>query len=249
MGYKEKLRIQFSIYFKNYAYIVIAMVMFAVAEGMDNLTINRNLAFNINDYYNQGNRVVFNIMIIFLFLSTDFVRLYNETASYFISLGFTRKRYYLGNVIVMILTSLLISAACFLTFFLILNLDAKTGNYGFIQYFGYRFLSFNVVTVMQIIILTIAIYIFVCMLANLAGILGMILTIKGKRIVPIIMTIILGMALIWIIYYPTTINYAFEKFICINNSYALYIIVLIVLSFLAYILGKNLFMKIDLKNR
>lgn len=249
MAYKEKLKFQFIIYFKNYAYIIIAMVMFAVAEGMDNLTISRNLALNINDYYNQGNRVILNIMIVFLLLSTDFVRLYNETASYFISLGFTRKRYYLENVIVMILTSLLISAACFATFFLTLNLDTGEGKYGFIQYFGYKFLSFNVITVLQIIILTTAIYIFVSLLANLAGILGMILTIKGKRILPIIITIILGPLGAWIIYYPNAVNYIFEKFIYINNSYALYLIVLIALSFLAYILGKNIFMKIDFKNR
>lgn len=249
MAYKEKLRFQFSIYFKNYAYIIIAIVMFAIAEGMDNLTISRNLALNINDYYNQGNRVILNIMIVFLFLSTDFVRLYNETASYFISLGFTRKRYYFENVIVMLLTSMLASAACFLTSFLILNLDDRAGNYEFIQYFGYKFLSFNVIAAMQIIILTTAIYTFVCMLANLTGILGMILTIRGKRIVPIIITAIFGPLGGWIIYYPTTVNYVFEKFIYINNSYALYLIVLIVFSFLAYILGKNIFMKIDFKDR
>lgn len=249
MRYNEKLKFQFSIYFRNYAYIIIAMIMFAVAEGMSNISTSMNLNFNINNYYNQENQVVFNIMIIFLFLSTDFVRLYNETASYFISLGFTRKRYYLGNVIAMILISLLISAACFLTSFLILKLDARAGNYGFIQYFGYKFLSFNVITVFKTIMLTTAIYIFVSMLANLAGILGMMLTMKGKRIVPIIMTIIFGLIFIWIIYYPNAVNYAFEKFIYINNSYALYLIVLIALSFLAYILGKNIFMKIDIKNR
>lgn len=249
MRYNEKLKFQFSIYFRNYAYIIIAMIMFAVAEGMSNISTSMNLNFNINNYYNQENQVVFNIMIIFLFLSTDFVRLYNETASYFISLGFTRKRYYLGNVIAMILISLLISAACFLTSFLILKLDARAGNYGFIQYFGYKFLSFNVITVLKTIMLTTAIYIFVSMLANLAGILGMMLTMKGKRIVPIIMTIIFGLIFIWIIYYPNAVNYAFEKFIYINNSYALYLIVLIALSFLAYILGKNIFMKIDIKNR
>lgn len=249
MRYNEKLKFQFSIYFRNYAYIIIAMIMFAVAEGMSNISTSMNLNFNINNYYNQENQVVFNIMIIFLFLSTDFVRLYNETASYFISLGFTRKRYYLGNIIAMILISLLISAACFLTSFLILKLDARAGNYGFIQYFGYKFLSFNVITVLKTIMLTTAIYIFVSMLANLAGILGMMLTMKGKRIVPIIMTIIFGLIFIWIIYYPNAVNYAFEKFIYINNSYALYLIVLIALSFLAYILGKNIFMKIDIKNR
>lgn len=249
MGYNEKLKIQFSIYFRKYAYIIISMLMFAFAEGMNNLTIGRNLSLNINNYYNQGNQVVLNIMIIFLFLRTNFICLYNETAGHFISLGLTRKRYYLGNVIAALITSLLMSVVCFITFFVIFKLESGTEHYEFIQYFGYKFLSFNVVTALQIIILTIAIHTFVCMLANLAGIWGMILTIKRKRIVPIIMTIIFGMILIWIIYYPTTVNYVFKKFIYINNSYALYLIVLIALSFLSHILGKNIFMKIDFKNR
>jgi len=249
MGYKKKLKIQFSIYLKNHAYIIISMIMLAVAEGMSNVSTSMNLNFNINNYYNQENQVVFNIMLAFLLLSSEFIRLYSETASYFINIGFTRKRYYLGNVIAVLVTSLLISVACFTTFFLTLKLDTRSEHYKYIQYFGCKFVSFNVVTTLQIIIVTIVIYILVCMLANLSGILGMMLTIRGRRIVPAIMIIIFGLIVIWGVYRPTIVNYAFENFVSINNSYALYLIVLIALSFLAYILGKNIFMKIDFKNR
>lgn len=249
MAYKEKLKFQFSIYFKNYAYIIIAMILFAVGEGMANVTISLTLNLDINDYYNQQNQVAMGIILTFLLASTDFVRMYSETASHFISIGFTRRKYYLGNVIAVLLTSLVTSAACFASFFMSLKSDASADHYKFIQCFGYKFLSFNVLTALQIIILITAIYTFVYMLSNLAGVLGMILMIRGKYIVPIIMTMILGLLGVWVIYYPAISNYVFRKFISINNSYALYIMVLIMLNFLVYILGKNIFMKIDIKNR
>lgn len=249
MRYNEKLKFQFSIYFKNYAYIVIPMILFAIGEGSSNVTISRILDIDISNYYNQQNQVALGIIFIFLFVSAEFVRLYNETASHFISIGFTRRKYYLGNVIAVLLTSLVTSAACFASFFMSFKLDASAKCYKFIQCFGYKFLSFNAITALQVIILITAIYIFIYMLSNLVGILGMILMINGKRIVPIIIGGILGTLGAWIIYYPNTVNYALEKFISVNNSYALYITVLIMLNFLVYILGKNIFMKIDIKDK
>lgn len=249
MSNKEKLKFQLGTYFKNYSYIILLMIMYGFTDGMGNMTISQTLNFNITNYYNQGNQVVLNTMIVFLLLSVGFERIYNETTIYFFNIGFTRKRYYFGNIIVVIITSLLTSLVCCITFFILLESDIGSNHYKFIQCFGCKFISINAGTVIQITVLITAIYSVIYMLANLVGILYMILMIKGKRIIPIIITIILGVSGGWIVYYPTTVNYVFEKFIYINNSYALYIIVLIALSFLEYILGKNLFMKIDLKNR
>lgn len=249
MGYMEKLKFQFSIYFRNYAYIILLMIAYGFTDGIANVRISQTLNYNITDYYSQGNQVVLNTMIIFLLLSIGFERIYDETTIYFMNIGFTRKKYYFGNIIVVIITSILTSLVCCITFFILFASDIESNHYNFIQCFGCKFISINAETVIQITVLITAIYSAIYMLANLVGILYTILMIKGKRIIPIVITIILGASGGWIIYYPNTVNYAFEKFIYINNSYALYLIVLIALSFLGYILGENIFMKIDIKNR
>lgn len=245
---RKFFKFQFGTYFKNYSYIILVIAIYGFTDGISNIRISQTLNFNMTDYYNQGNDVVLNTMIIFLILSVGFERMYVETTIYFTSIGFTRKRYYFGNIIVVIITSLISSLICCITFFIFFASDVVSNNYKFIQCFGYKLISVNAGAVIQITVLITAVYSAIYMLANLVGILYMILIIKGKRIIPIIITIILGLLGGLIIYYPVTVNYAFEKIIHVNNSYALYLIVLIALSFLSYILGKNIFMKIDFKN-
>jgi hypothetical protein len=165
---------------------------------------------------------------------------YKETAAYFLDIGYTRKKYYKGNMIFSLIISFVASAVILLVYIIELLCDKLYKLNGIITYMGFHFEGFTAYSYVKIVFITFIVITFICAFANLISVISL-----SSRILKIIINLAIFVPLFLVIF-QEKLSIKFLNFISyINGNLPLAFIFYIVTSIILYILAKKIFMHTD----
>lgn len=170
------------------------------------------------------------------------IKVYQQTASYFMSIGYTRKRYYFGTFIFSIILSIMSTFITLTTYMVIMTKDKTHLNNDIVPYMGFYFKSLSLASIKGIIIITFLVSILIFAVANFVSIIAL-----GSKYFKIIIKIIIILLLIFVII-PKDLNFKLVSLIFdVNKSFSLTMLSYVLISTVLYILAKKIFMRIDIK--
>lgn len=249
---KFQLKLYYGDKLRKY-YTAFICIVFGIAVGIGNENLSYDLSFHKKSFYSNENELLFCIFMYFIAIVVGYSELYKDNFKYYMDIGFTRKKYYLGNSIICLINSFFTSIICYLAFivaaYFLDKIYLAEGLKNYVQFFGFKFSRLEIVSALEILVLSFIVITVINMLANLIAVSSMI-SIKNRiNVIPSIVSIVFTAFYVWNIYLPVEFNRAFEKFININNNYILYMLALAATVALEYILGKNLILKVDIKDK
>ncbi|WML34879.1 hypothetical protein [Clostridium sp. OS1-26] len=184
---------------------------------------------------------LFWLLAIFANVNTALAIGYKETAAYFLNLGYTRKKYYKGNIIFSFIISVMTSIVILLVYIINLLSDKLYKLNGIITYMGFHFEGFTVYSYVKIVFITVIVMTFICAFANFMSVIAL-----SSKFLGIIINLVIFLVLFLVIFQEKFSN-KFVKFISyINNNLTLALMFYIALSIILYILAKKVLMHMDI---
>lgn len=216
--------------------ITIAVVGFCLALfSIQNLYPLR-YGYNGKTYYD-----LFWLLAIFANVNTALAIGYKEIAAYFLNLGYTREKYYKGNMVFSFIISFITSIVILLVYIINLLEDKLYKLNGIVSYMGFSFEGFTAYSYVKIVFITFILITFICAFANFISVIS--LSSKFLRI--IINFIIFGS--IFLVIFQEKFSNKLVKFISyINSNLTLALMFYLASSIILYILAKKVFMHMDI---
>lgn len=234
---KNKLKFQLILFLKKNIAQLFIIAMFSCNLALS----NESMIFQIKNGYNGGIDYKFWILLLLLIIYTYLSKVYEETSAYFTSIGYTRNSYYQGTMIVSLILSIVTTTITLLAYMLSIIASELYKDYDVIPYMGFYFNGFTIKSCIAIMVVTFSIMTLICAIANFISVITF-----SNRIFKIVVSVIILTPMLLILF---NISYGsnIEKLIfSIDKSFNLTILLYFLISILLYILGKKVFMKIDI---
>lgn len=233
----NKLKFQLlSVLRQNIWYLItIAVVSFCQALfSIQNLYPLR-YGYNGKTFYD-----LFGLLAIFANVNTALAIGYKETAAYFLNLGYTRGKYYKGNMIFSFIISFMTSIVILLVYIIFLLEDKLYKLNGIVTYMGFSFEGFTAYSYVKIVFITFIVISFICAFANFVSVISF----SNKFLKIIINLFIFGS--LFLVIFLEGIGANLIRFISyINGNLTLALIFYIASAIILYILANKVFMHTD----
>lgn len=227
---RKKFKIKLDIYFRQYSekpiLLGIAILCMSIITARQNGT----------NYINQF-AYGYSIIILLTMAVSQMSSIYGEFLRGFSKLNFTRKQYYLENIVLVLMTSGITTIA----FFIAIMVNRNIFNRQQLVCFWYQFQSIDFISAIEIIILNFAFFIVIYMLGNLISV----MCIGKKNVYAFILLGLFALVFVDILWDGKLFDFLIGFTAC-NKSYSLYLTGLLITAFGEYYIGKKLFMKKDI---
>lgn len=167
--------------------------------------------------------------------------IYKGTTAYFLDIGYTRKKYYKGNMIFSLIISFVASAVILLVYIIGLLYDKLYKLNGIITYMGFHFEGFTAYSYVKIITITFIVITFICAFANFISVISL-----SSKFIKIIINLAIFVPLFLVIFQEKFSIKFFNFIFYINGNLTLAFIFYLALSIILYILAKKVLMHMDI---
>lgn len=235
---KNKLKFQLIVFLKKNI-----GELFIIAIFSCNLSLcNQSMIFQVKRGYSNGMVYYpFWVLVLLLNIYIYLSKVYEETSAYFISIGYTRNRYYQGTMISSLIVSIVATTITLLVYMLSIRAGELYKDYSIIPYMGFYFNGFTIKSCIAIIVITFSVMTLICAIANFISV----ITFSNKIFKIVVSAIILAPVLL--VLFNVSYSSKIAKLIfSIDKSFNLTILLYLLISALLYILAKKVFMKIDI---
>lgn len=233
----NKLKFQLLTVLRQNIWQLITIVIFSFCLALGNIQNLYPLKFG----YSRGTAYdLFWLLVILTNINTALTNAYKETAAYFLDIGYTRKKYYKGNMIFSFIISVMTSIVILLVYIINLLSDKLYKLNGIITYMGFHFEGFTAYSYVKIITITFIVITFICAFANFISVISF-----SSKFIKIIINLAIFIPLFLVIF-QEEFSIKFVEFIsCINGNLTLAFIFYIATAIILYILAKKIFMHTD----
>ncbi len=236
----NKLKFQLIMIFKQNKGGILVIALMSINLGLGNAGMI--YYFKNEMMYDTIPFAVISVIALLSIACTCLIKVYQQTASYFMSIGYTRKRYYFGTFIFSVILGIMSTVITLITYMVIMTMDKTHLNNDIVPYMGFYFKSLSLASMKGIIIITFLISILIFAVANFVSIIAL----CGKYF-KIIINIIIIVLLVFVVI-PKHFNFKFVNLIFdVNKSFSLTMLSYVLMSTVLYILAKKIFMRIDIK--
>ncbi|WP_234117369.1 hypothetical protein [Clostridium hydrogenum] len=229
---KRKLKIKMDMYYRDYSIqlillgglLLISSLMAAIQHGVR--------------YENQYTYAYVAGIILFTAFSHISI-LYGRILNYSVKWSFNRKQYYHENILIILIVSIITGT----TFFVGVMINQVIHSRKSVICFWYKFNEVKFLSIGEMLILVLAVFSMIYMLANLIVVFSVV-----KKSVRLIATIIACIIVVASVFLGDSNKnfYPFIWFIRHNAYYILYLGLIVIFTIIEYWLGKKIFMKVDI---
>jgi hypothetical protein len=233
---KNELKFQLLVILKQSIGQILMVLIFSINLGVTNVL----MIYQLKDRNYTIIPSAFLILLAMLITTnTCLTTVYKKTVCYFISIGYTRKKYYFGIMVFNIILSIISTAVTFLSYVMSVG---KYENDIRIPYMGFNFKGLNLYSYFGILIISFIMLTLIFAIANFISIISFSSTLFTIIVNAVLLTSLLCIYIkkhyIWKI-----INLVFDA----NKSFSLIMIFYTIISIMLYVLAKKVFMRIDIE--
>lgn len=181
------------------------------------------------------------LLVMFANINVVLTNGYQQTAAYFLDKGYTRKKYYKGNVIFSLIGSLIITMATFTIYSIYLLNDKLYNLKGVVYYMGFHFMGFTAYSYIKIIIITFIVINLICAFANFISVMSF-----SSKLLRIILNLFIFGSLFLILFKEGLSVMLVNLVFYMNKTFSIAILFHITASVLLYIAAEKIFMHIDI---